>query len=444
MQVNGLFFTYSLCILRACCLFRPTSITALHPVFLTLATFGVLCILKPLSKGLAARRSRPPTSKPACTVQPSLAVAARVDSISNISPFVTSAQQVAAAAIAGTGMEPSNGNASNGKHHANGGKRHALHGSKHQELGCRGGLGGLCQGLQATLGSLGDAVVQLGLPGLFAAALVASLCYCTVDLAATVVGAFQCTALDPDDAAGMIPGERRAAQGHWWSKNLNLSCYGGAQVTAAAVAGAVCLPLLLLTIALVAAAILAARYKQNTPTGQQLYSTWLSQLWGKRGVYQQCRATDRGMSLWGRHWSEALAAVGVTFVVPFKAVNPSTWWALIALVFRIVLAVLLTAVDSALGSSVLLRAVVASGALACIQLLLAWLQPAAQKRFGRTLAGCYVLLQVLCVLTVAAETLQPVGPAARSVLYSLVVVVVTVNCLYMAFRALQSLCRCVS
>jgi hypothetical protein len=221
-----------------------------------------------------------------------------------------------------------------------------------------------------------------------------------------------------------------------------MPCYGSAQVVAAAVAGAVCLPLLLLTVLAVAGVITAARFKQNTPTGQQLYSTWLSQLLGKRGAYQQGTAGQNGAVWVGRRWFEALAAAGVTLVAPFKAVSPAAWWALIAVVFRIVLAVLLTAVDNALGSSVLLRAAVASGGLAVTQLLLSLFQPGASKQQGRALMGCYSLLQVLCVFTVAAEALQPVGPASRAVLYTLLVIVGSANCLFMAYKAARSLFAC--
>lgn len=285
---------------------------------------------------------------------------------------------------------------------------------------------------------LSDASKHLGMPGLLITAAVASLCYCSVDLAATAVGAFQCTTLDPVDGDMLLPGERRASQGRWWSSNLNLPCYGSAQVAAAAAAGAVCLPLLLLTLLLVAAVIKAARYKQNTAASQQLYDSWISQLWGRR------RAVDRGSGLrWvGWRWAEALAAPGVTFVAPMKPVAPMVGWGLAAVLFRILLAVLLTAIDNVLGSSVLLRAMVASGALACMQLLLAWVQPGVRRRYNNTFSGCYMLLQVLCVLTVAAEVLQPVGPASRAVLYTLLVVVGSANCLYMAFRAARSCFAC--
>lgn len=130
------------------------------------------------------------------------------------------------------------------------------------------------------------------------------------------------------------------------------------------------------------------------------------------------------------------------FVAPFQTVSPAALWAVWALVLRIALAILVTAVDNTVGSSVLLRAAVASGSIACVQLLLSCLQPAVRKRNMQTLGGCYMLLQVLCVLTVAAETLQPVGPASRAVLYTLLVIVGSANCLYMAFRAAQSFFAC--
>jgi hypothetical protein len=238
----------------------------------------------------------------------------------------------------------------------------------------------------------------------------------------------------------MMPGERRAAQGSWWSKSLGSPCYGNAQVAAAVVAGAICLPLLVLTILVVTAAVQAARYKQNTPTGQQLYTTWLSQLWGKKSWCISSVVGATGVA--GRQWGEALAAAGVMFVAPFRTVSPAALWAVFALGFRIALAILVTAVDSALGSSVLLRAAVASGGIACVQLLLSCMQPAVRKQNMQTLGGCYMLLQVLCVLTVAAETLQPVGPASRAVLYTLLVIVGSANCLYMAFKAARSFFAC--
>jgi hypothetical protein len=204
------------------------------------------------------------------------------------------------------------------------------------------------------------------------------------------------------------------------------------------------LPLLLLTVVAVASTISAACYKCNTPTGQQLYSAWLSQLLGKRGAYQQGAAGQHGAVWLGRRWCEAIAAAGVTLVVPFKAVGPAAWWPLVAVVFRILLAVLLTAVDNALGSSVLLRAAVASGALAVIQLLLSLFQPCANKQQGRALMGCYSVLQVLCVLTVAAEAIQPVGAASRAVLYTLLVIVGSANCMYMAYRAARSFFACLA
>lgn len=407
-------------------------------MLLTLATFGALCLMKPLSRLLGcsqclSQRSKQTAAAPATAAAAAGPTLTQTDSFTHISPFISSSHAQAAAAAGGMGHS---------SQHREGLDPHAKAASTEQPAGCMGHLQGFCMGLRQLCSYLGDASRHLKLPGLFVAAAVASLCYCSVDLAATAVGAFQCTVLDPVSAEGMMPGERRAAQGSWWSKNLNMPCYGPAQVAAAGVAGAVCLPLLVLTILLVAAVVQSARYKQNTPTGQQLYATWLVQLSGKRGSYAQCRASDRGGSLAGHKWAEALAAAGVWFVVPFKAVNPAALWAIAAVVFRIALAVLLTAVDNALGSSVLLRAVVASGAIACMQLLLSWVQPCMDKAHDRALKGSYMLLQVLCVLTVAAETLQPVGPASQAVLYTLLVVAGSINCLFMAWKAGKSLFAC--
>lgn len=389
-------------------------------VLLALATFGALCLLRPLSRlmgcgqCLGSQRSK----QPATTAAPTPAITP-ADSLTNTSPFVPAKKQCEQA--------------------ANGDSKGA---STEQPAGCKGGLQGFCMGLRQLCSHMGDATRHLGLPGLFVAAVVASLCYCSIDLASTAVGAFQCTALDPVGAAGMIPGERRAAQGSWWSRNLNVRCYGQAQVAAAGVAAAICLPLLVLTVLCVALVVQSARYKQSTPTGQQLYTTWLAQLWGKRRAYQQCRAGDRSVGMAGHRWAEAWAAAGVTFVVPFKAVNPAALWAVAAVVFRIALAILLTALDHAIGSSVLMRAVVASGAIACMQLLLSWVQPGADRGYDRILKACYMVLQVLCVLTVAAETLQPVGPASRAVLYTLLVIVGSINCLFMAWKAARSFFAC--
>lgn len=403
-------------------------------VLLMLATFGMLCLQKPLSRLLGCRQCCVrPAARPAVTATtatPASAVVVRADSLTQTSPFM--ARETATAAAVAAGMA----HGSDLPHHS---KSVDSTGGPGGWKGCAQGV---CLGARQLIGHVGDARQQLGFLGLLVAALVASLCYCSVDLASTAVSAFQCTDLDPAGTAGMIPGERRAAQGSWWSKSLGSPCYGDAQVAAAVVAGAVCLPLLVLTILVVVAAVQAARYKQNTPTGHQLYTTWLSQLWGTKRVYQQCCGGERGSGVAGHRWGEALSATGVMFVAPFRTVSPAALWAVFALVFRVALAILVTAVDNALGSSVLLRAAVASGGIACVQLLLSCLQPAVRKRDMHTLGGCYMLLQVLCVLTVAAETLQPVGPASRAVLYTLLVIVGSANCLYMAFRAAQSFFAC--
>lgn len=418
----------SLSLCHACML--PAAL--LHPaVLLTLATFGVLCALRPLSKMLGCGQccSGTHNRRPAAVVDAPAPppVNASADSLTQASPFLTSGSAAAAAAAAAAGMSTSQDVQQQ--------QAKAVAGPE-EAPGCKGCLQGLCVGLRQLCSYLGDGTKHLGLPGLLVVAAVASLCYCSVDLASTAVSAFQCTELDPAGSTDLLPGERRAAQGSWWSKNLNLPCYGSPQVAAAGVAGAVCLPLLVMNVLLVIAAVQAARYKQNTPTGQQLYTAWLSQMWGKQ------RSADRGGNLLGRSWSEALAAAGVAFVAPFRAMSPAALWAILAVGFRIVLAVLLTALDNALGSSVLLRAAVASAAIACMQLLLSWVQPSVSKRNDHTLGGCYMLLQALCVLTVAAETLQPVGPASRAVLYTLLVVVGSAYCLYLAFKAFRAFCAC--
>lgn len=398
-------------------------------VLLTLATFGVLRLLRPLSKMLGcgqccSTRSKHAGAATAAVVKSTSVppLVTRVDSLTHTSPFMASGSAAAAVAAAGMGNNKDV-------------QQVKVVESVGEQTGCMGGMQGVCLGLRQLCSHLGDAKKQLGLSGLLVAAAVTSLCYCSVDLASTAVSAFQCTDLDPVSSAGMLPGERRAAQGSWWSKNMNVPCHGQAQVAAAGVAGAICLPLLVLTILLVAAVVQSARYKQNTPTGQQLYTTWLAMVRGKRA--------GNGMGgLAAQHWSEALAAVGVMLVAPFRPMRPAALWALFAVIFRIDLAVLLTAVDNALGSSVLLRAAVASGAIACMQLLLSWVQPSISNRDDRTLGGCYMVLQVLCVLTIAAETLQPVGPSSRAVLYTLLVIVGSANCLYMAFRAARSFVAC--
>lgn len=415
-------------------------------MFLALAAFTILCLLEPLGKlcGCASSAAQDAPShngaKAGATQLPS---SSPEDSFTAASNGGSNGSAVASTADAEHGAflakPPAGGAAAAPTASAQAGQARSSPGGSSSI----GGYGGGARALGRLLPTLASGGRDLGPLGLFMLAAVASLCFCTVDLASTLTGALQCTPLDPTGGA-MLPGERRAAQGSWWSRNLNLRCYGGSQVAAAIAAGVACIPLLLCTLALVAAAIRAAMQKRAAAPANQLYGTWLSQLWGRKGSNGSNGSTAAASARGSYRWLEAVSAPGVALVLPFKAVSPAAWWALIAVVFRIGLGILLTALESTTGSSVLLRAVAGSGGIACMQLLHAWMQPGVSRGTDRSIRGVYLLLQLLLVLTVAAECLSVVSPVARAVFYTAIVVIGSINCLHMAGRAFVSLLHCLA